>query len=167
MTPNSNPHSIRQTIWQSIRLHYHLVVYGHLGPMFCVFSRSDVEWHLQACFMKYQQSSIADIKSKDTSVWLDILYKVKGFLCAFFKTKLHKTSHVGVGNSLHGWFVDMCSSFENTFYMHHIIWLDVYRKQATNRAHLTFIFYFLRWVPQFSNFGIWIKLMAPFISVEK
>ena len=31
-----------------------------------------------------------------------------------------------------------------------------YRKQATNRAHLTLIFDFLRWVPQYSNFGIWI-----------
>ena len=29
-----------------------------------------------------------------------------------------------------------------------------YRKHATNGAHLTLVFYFLRWVPQFSNFGI-------------
>ena len=38
-----------------------------------------------------------------------------------------------------------------------LIWY--YRKQATNRAHLTLMFYFLRWVAQFSNFGIWAHLI--------
>ena len=37
-------------------------------------------------------------------------------------------------------------------------WIDEekigYCKHATKRAHLTLISYFLRWVPQFSNFGI-------------
>ena len=46
-------------------------------------------------------------------------------------------------------------------------WGVRYRKKATNRAHLTLMFYFLRWVPQFSNFGIWIKLMAHLILVLK
>ena len=43
----------------------------------------------------------------------------------------------------------------------------LYRKQATNRAHLTSMFYFLRWVPRFSKFGIWIELMAHLILVLK
>ena len=43
----------------------------------------------------------------------------------------------------------------------------LYHKHATNCAHLTLIFYFLRWVPQFLNFGIWIKWMAHLILVLK
>ena len=42
-----------------------------------------------------------------------------------------------------------------------------YHKHATNRAHLTLIFYFLRWTPQFAKFGIWIKLMTHLILVLK
>ena len=42
-----------------------------------------------------------------------------------------------------------------------------YHKHATNRAHLTSNFYCLRWVPQFSKFGIWIKSMAHLMLVLK
>ena len=72
-----------------------------------VFSSWNIEWELQACFIKHLWSKFVDTKYKNTYVRQDPLYKVISFGQHFLSIYLNKNSKNGDEISLAGYLVNI------------------------------------------------------------
>ena len=93
--------------------------------------------------------------------YIEFMRIVNAFRPIFFKTSMTPNAHgsqhyrivcVHVGSTRRVASPNIAWAFVVTI-VRVAIQID-YRKHATNRAHLTLMFCFLKWVPQFSSFGI-------------